>query len=186
MVIANEIRKGNAVRREGDLYLVLDLQRVRPGKGGAFVQSTLRNLRTGKSSQVRFSSVETVEVVPLLRKKLEYSYRDGSGYVFIDPETYDQITLPSELLDESKGYVVEGGGYDVVFADTGSPIQVELPASVNLRVMEAPDWLKGDSATNVRKPVKLETGLQLNVPLFIKEGETIKVDTRTGEYIGRA
>ena len=186
MATANEMRKGNAIRYNGDICLVLNKERVKPGKGGAFVQSTLRNLRTGRSLQVRFSSTENVEIVPLARRKLEYSYRDSSGYIFMDPETYDQITVPVELAEPVKGYLVEGGTYQVVFTDDELPVQLELPASVVLKVVESPDWVKGDSATNVRKPVKLETGLEINVPIFIKEGENLKVDTRTGEYISRA
>ncbi len=186
MASANEVRRGNAIRYHGDICLVLDKERVKPGKGGAFIQTSLRNLRTGRTSQVRFSSNETVEIVPLIRKKLEYSYRDGSGYVFMDAETFDQITVPDELVASLKDYIVEGTGYDLVFTDQEIPIQVDLPPSVVLKVIEAPEGLKGDSATNVRKPVRLETGLELKVPLFIKEGERIKIDTRNGEYISRA
>lgn len=186
MANANDIRKGNAIRYNGDICMVLEKERVKPGKGGAFVQTVLRNLRTGRTSQTRFASNETVEVVPLIRKKLEYSYRDGSGYIFMDTETYDQITIPAELVDPFKDYVVEGTGYDIVFTEDDIPMQLDLPPSVILEVIEAPEGLRGDSATNVRKPVKLETGLELNVPLFIKEGERIKIDTRSGEYMGRA
>lgn len=186
MATANEIRKGNAIRYNGDICLLLSKDRVKPGKGGAFVQTTLRNLRTGRSSQVRFSSTENVDVVPLLRRKLEYSYRDSSGYVFMDPETFDQIPVSEELAAPVKDYLVEGGTYQVVFTDDELPVLLELPPSVILKVIESPDWVKGDSATNVRKPVKLETGLEINVPIFIKADENLKVDTRTGEYIGRA
>jgi len=186
MANANDIRKGNAIRYNDDICMVLEKDKVKPGKGGAFVQTVLRNLRTGRTSQTRFASSETVEIVPLIRKKLEYSYRDGNGYVFLDTETYDPVTIPVELVDPVKDYIVEGTGYDLVFTEDDIPMQLELPPSVILKVTEAPEGLKGDSATNVRKPVKLETGLELNVPLFIKEGEEIKVDTRSGDYMGRA
>ena len=186
MANANEIRKGNAIRYNDDICMVLEKDKVKPGKGGAFVQTVLRNLRTGRTSQTRFASSETVEIVSLIRKKLEYSYRDGNGYVFLDTETYDPITIPAELVDPVKDYIVEGTGYDLVFTEDDIPMQLDLPPSVVLKVIEAPEGLKGDSATNVRKPVKLETGLELNVPLFIKAGEQIKVDTRSGEYMGRA
>ncbi|KQC15879.1 MAG: elongation factor P [Methanosaeta sp. SDB] len=186
MAIANDIRKGNAIRYNGDICLVLDQDRVKPGKGGAFVQTTLRNLRTGKSNQVRFNSSETVEIIVLRRVKLEYSYRVGSDYVFIDPDTFEQVTVGDDLVGPARDYLVEEGEYELVFDDQGSPIMFELPPSVVLTVAEAPEGLKGDSATNVRKPVTLETGLEINVPLFIKEGEKIKIDTRTGEYQGRA
>ena len=101
-------------------------------------------------------------------------------------ETYDQIAVSAELAEPVKGYLVEGGTYQVVFTNDEVPVQLELPASVILKVVEAPDWVKGDSATNVRKPVKLETGIEISVPIFIKEGENLKVDTRTGEYLSRA
>lgn len=186
MANANDIRRGNAIRYNSDICLVLEKERVKPGKGGAFVQTVLRNLRTGRTSQIRFASSETVEIVPLIRKKLEYSYRDGSGYIFMDTGTYDQVTIPAELVDPLKDFVVEGTGYDLVFTEDDIPMQIDLPPSVALKVIEAPEGLKGDSATNVRKPVRLETGLELNVPLFIKEGEMLKIDTRTGDYISRA
>jgi elongation factor P len=186
MAIANDIRRGNAIRYNGDICLVLDQDRVKPGKGGAFVQTTLRNLRTGKSSQVRFASNETVEVVVLKRKQLEFSYRSGFDYVFIDPDTFEQVTIGEDLVGPAREYLVEQGEYELVFDDQESAIMLELPPSVVLTVAEAPEGLKGDSATNVRKPVTLETGLEINVPLFIREGEKIKIDTRTGEYQGRA
>ena len=186
MATANDIRKGNAIRYNGDVCLVLDRDRVKPGKGGAFVQVTLRNVRTGKSNQVRFGSNETVEVIILRRKKLEFSYRTGSDYVFIDPDTFEQVMIGDDLVGSARGYLVEEGEYELVFDDQESPIMLELPPSVILTVTEAPEGLKGDSATNVRKPVTLETGLEINVPLFIKEGEKIRIDTRTGEYQGRA
>ena len=186
MASANDIRKGNAIRYNGDVCLVLDQDRVKPGKGGAFVQTTLRNLRTGKSNQVRFVSSETVEMIVLRRKKLGYSYRSGFEYVFIDPDTFEQVTIGEDLVDSARDYLVEEGEYELVFDDQDTPIMLELPPSVILTVAEAPEGLKGDSATNVRKPVTMETGLEINVPLFIKEGEKIKIDTRTGEYMGRA
>ncbi len=186
MAIASDLRKGNAIRYQDDICLVLDVQHRTPGNLRAFVQTTLRNLRTGRSSQVRFSATGPVEIVALVRRNLEFSYRDGSGYVFVDPETFDQVTLGEELVGPARVYLVEGTGYDLVFCDGDLPVQLELPPSVVLTVKEAPEGLKGNSATNVRKLVRLETGLELNVPLFVREGEKIRIDTRTGEYLGRA
>lgn len=186
MATGNDLRKGNAIRYQGEVYLVQEVHHRTPGNLRAFVQATLSNLKTGASAPVRFSSTEPVEIVSLDRRKLEYSYRDGSGYVFIDPESFDQITLPASLADPMSPFLVEGGAYDVLFSDGDRPLVLELPSSVSLKVVESPEWLKGDSATNVRKPVKLETGLEVLVPLFIAQGETIKVDTRTREYISRA
>ncbi len=185
MINANALKKGNVIRHDGELCLVADLQHVKPGKGPAYLQTSLRNFRTGRSFQLRLGSSDSVELVALIRRPLQYSYYDGSFYVFLDPKNFDQFELPPEMIAEARDYLVEGSDYDILFCED-RPVQIELPSSVNLKVVEAPDWVKGDSATNVRKPVVLETGLSVNAPLFIQEGEIIKVDTRTGEYLGRA
>jgi elongation factor P len=185
MAAANDLRKGMALRYNGDIAVVLDVQHRTPGNLRAFVQATLRSIRTGKSSNVRFSSTETVELVEVTRRKLEYSYKDQDGYVFMDPETYETETLQAELLAGAHEYLIENLAVEVLYAE-GKAVEVELPSSVTLKVVEAPEGLRGDSATNVQKPAKLETGKMVQVPLFIKEGETIKIDTRTGAYMGRA
>jgi elongation factor P len=185
MAAANDLRKGMALRYNGDIAVVLDVQHRTPGNLRAFVQATLRSIRTGKSSNVRFSSTETVELVEVTRRKLEYSYKDQDGYVFMDPESYETETLPAELLAGAHEYLTENLAVDVLYAE-GKAVEVELPSSVTLKVVEAAEGLRGDSATNVQKPAKLETGKTVQVPLFIKEGETIKIDTRTGAYMGRA
>ncbi|MBV8815593.1 MAG: elongation factor P [Verrucomicrobia bacterium] len=185
MAAANDLRKGMALRYNGDIAVVLDVQHRTPGNLRAFVQATLRSIRTGKSSNVRFSSTETVELVDVTRRKLEYSYKDQDGYVFMDPESYETETLRPELLAGAQEYLTENLAVEVLYAE-GKAVEVELPSSVTLKVVEAPEGLRGDSATNVQKPAKLETGKMVQVPLFIKEGETIKIDTRTGAYMGRA
>jgi elongation factor P len=164
---------------------VLEVQHRTPGNLRAFVQAILRSIRTGKSSNVRFSSTETVELVDVTRRKLEFSYKDQDGYVFMDPETYETETLFPELLENLHEYLTENLAVEVLYAE-GKPVEVELPSSVVLKVAEAAEGLRGDSATNVQKPAKLETGKTIQVPLFIKEGEAIRVDTRTGAYLGRA
>ena len=174
-----------AIRYNGDVTVVLDVQHRTPGNLRAFVQATLRSIRTGKSSNVRFGSTETVELVDVNRRKLEYSYKDQDGYVFMDPDTYESETLRPELLQNSADYLIENLAVEVLYAE-GKPVAVELPSSVSLKVVESAEGLRGDSATNVQKPAKLETGKVIQVPLFIKEGEVIKVDTRTGAYMGRA
>jgi len=174
-----------AIRYNGDVTVVLDVQHRTPGNLRAFVQATLRSIRTGKSSNVRFGSTETVELVDVNRRKLEYSYKDQDGYVFMDPDTYESETLRPELLQNSADYLTENLAVEVLYAE-GKPVAVELPSSVSLKVVESAEGLRGDSATNVQKPAKLETGKVVQVPLFIKEGEVIKVDTRTGAYMGRA
>lgn len=185
MPAANDLRKGMAIRYNGDVTVVLDVQHRTPGNLRAFVQATLRSIRTGKSSNVRFGSTETVELVEVNRRKLEYSYKDQDGYVFMDPDTYESETLRPELLQNSADYLTENLAVEVLYAE-GKPVAVELPSSVTLKVVESAEGLRGDSATNVQKPAKLETGKVIQVPLFIKEGEVIKVDTRTGAYMGRA
>jgi elongation factor P len=185
MPAANDLRKGMAIRYNGDVTVVLDVQHRTPGNLRAFVQATLRSIRTGKSSNVRFGSTEAVELVDVNRRKLEYSYKDQDGYVFMDPDTYESETLRPELLQNSADYLIENLAVEVLYAE-GKPVAVELPSSVSLKVVESAEGLRGDSATNVQKPAKLETGKVIQVPLFIKEGEVIKVDTRTGAYMGRA
>ncbi len=134
---------------------------------------------------MRFSSTDKVELVDISRTTLEFSYKDNSGYHFMDPKTYETITLQENLLADAKDYLVENLSVEVLYTE-GRPVQVELPSSVNLEVVESPEGLRGDTASNVTKPAVLETGKTVNVPLFINEGETIKIDTRTGNYMGRA
>ncbi|MBV8901502.1 MAG: elongation factor P, partial [Verrucomicrobia bacterium] len=157
MPAANDLRKGMAIRYNGDVTVVLDVQHRTPGNLRAFVQATLRSIRTGKSSNVRFGSTETVELVDVNRRKLEYSYKDQDGYVFMDPDTYESETLRPELLQNSADYLTENLAVEVLYAE-GKPVAVELPSSVSLKVVESAEGLRGDSATNVQKPAKLETG----------------------------
>ena len=145
-----------AINYNGDVTVVLDMQHRTPGNLRAFVQATLRSIRTGKSSDVRFSSTEKIEPVPMITKKMEFSYKDGADYVFTDPETYETVTLASELVGDAKSYLVENGTVTVTFV-LEKAVLVEIPASVVLAVTDAPEGIRGDSANNVQKPVKLET-----------------------------
>ena len=185
MPAANDLRKGMAVRYHGDVAVVLDVHHRTPGNLRAFVQATLRSIRTGKSSNVRFSSTESIELVDVTRRKLEYSYKDQDGFVFMDPENYETETLNADLVGDAADYLTENLAVELLYAE-GKPVELDLPSSVTLKVIESAEGLRGDSATNVQKPAKLETGKSIQVPLFIKEGETIRVDTRTGSYLGRA
>jgi elongation factor P len=185
MATANDIRKGMAINYNGDIAVVLDTQHRTPGNLRAFVQATIRSIKTGKSTDVRFSSTEKVEVIPMMTRKMEYSYKDGADYVFSDPETYETVTLPPELVGDAINYLVENGQVTMTFVEDKA-VQVELPASVVLTVTDAPEGIRGDSANNVQKTVTLETGINVNAPLFIKTGEKIKIDTRTGKYMERA
>lgn len=174
-----------AINYNGEICVVLDVQHRTPGNLRAFVQATLRNIRSGRSSDVRFSSTEKIETVPLISKKMEFSYKDGEDFVFSDPETYETVTISPEIVGEAKNYLTENTPVTVTFVDE-RVVSVELPPSVVLTVAEAEEGVRGDSASNVQKPAKLETGITLQVPLFIKAGEKIKVDTRTGKYLERA
>ena len=185
MASANDIRKGMAINYNGDIAVVLDSQHRTPGNLRAFVQATIRSIKTGKSSDVRFSSTEKIEVVPMQTRKMEFSYKDGEDFVFSDPETYETTTLPAELVGEAKSYLVENASVTVTFVDDKA-VSIELPSSVILIVRDAPEGIRGDSANNVQKTITLETGITVQAPLFIKTGEKIKVDTRTGKYMERA
>ncbi|HON08727.1 MAG TPA: elongation factor P [Verrucomicrobiota bacterium] len=185
MANANDLRKGMAISYNGDITIVLDAQHRTPGNLRAFVQATLRSIKTGKSSDVRFSSTEKIDVVPLTTKKMEFSYKDGQDYVFTDPDTYETVTISPEIIGDAKDYLVENGEVTITFVEDRA-VMVELPPNVILTVVDAPEGVRGDSASNVMKPVKLETGITVMVPLFIKNGEKIKVDPRTGKYMERA
>src|SRR3989440_2413313 len=185
MPAANDLRKGMAILYNGDIAVVLDTQHRTPGNLRAFVQASIRSLKSGKSSDVRFSSTEKVEVVPMTTQKMEFSYKDVDDFVFSDPENYETVTLPPELVGDAKNYLVENATVTVTFVDDKA-VSVELPSSVILKVADAPEGVRGDSANNVQKAITLETGITVQAPLFIKTGEKIKVDTRTGKYMERA
>jgi elongation factor P len=185
MAAANDLRKGMAIRYNGNPAIVLEVQHRTPGNLRAFVQAIIRYIGTGKSADVRFGSTDKVETVDVNRQSLEFSYKDHQGYHFMNPETYETIQLDESLLGEAKDFLVENLKVEVLSIE-GKPAQVELPSSVIIKVTESAEGVKGDSANNVQKPATLETGKVIHVPLFIKEGELIKIDTRTGNYMGRA
>jgi elongation factor P len=185
MASANDLRKGMAINYNGDIAVVLETQHRTPGNLRAFVQATIRSIRTGKSSDVRFGSTERIEVIPMMTRKMEYSYKDREDYVFSDPETYETVTLSPEIVGDAKNFLVENAHVTVTFVDD-KPVQIELPSSVVLTVTDAPEGIRGDSANNVQKAVTVETGITVQAPLFIKTGEKIKIDTRNGKYMERA
>src|SRR3954452_9204210 len=167
MPTANDLRRGMAISYNGDVAVVLDAQHRTPGNLRAFVQANIRSIRTGKTSDVRFSSTEKIEVVPMMTKRMEYSYKDGEDYVFSDPETYETVTLNAEIVGDAMNYLVENGSVTMtIVAD--KPVLIELPPSVVLTVADAPEGIRGDSANNVQKPATMETGITIQVPLFIK------------------
>jgi elongation factor P len=185
MASANDLRKGMAINYNGDICVVLETQHRTPGNLRAFVQATLRSIKTGKASDVRFSSTEKMDIVPMMTRKMDYSYKDGDDYVFSDPETYETTTLSPELVGDAKNFLVENSVVTVTFV-AEKPVSIELPSSVILTVTDAPEGIRGDSSNNVQKAITVETGITVQAPLFIKTGEKIKVDTRTGKYMERA
>jgi elongation factor P len=185
MASANDLRKGMAINYNGDIAVVLDTQHRTPGNLRAFVQATIRSIRTGKSSDVRFGSTEKIEVIPMMTRKMEYSYKDGEDYVFSDPETYETVTITKDVVGDASKFLIENATVTVTLVDD-KPVEIELPSSVVLMVKDAPDGVRGDSANNVQKAVTMETGITVQAPLFIKTGEKIKIDTRTGKYMERA
>jgi elongation factor P len=185
MASANDLRKGMAILYNGDVSVVLDTQHRTPGNLRAFVQASLRSLKTGKTSDVRFSSTEKMEVVPMMTRKMDFSYKDGEDFVFSDPETYETTTLTPETVGDAKNYLVENGSVTITYVDDKA-VSIEMPSSVVLTVSDAPEGIRGDSSNNVQKAIVLETGITVQAPLFIKTGEKIKVDTRTGKYMERA
>jgi elongation factor P len=185
MASANDLRKGMAINYNGDICVVLETQHRTPGNLRAFVQATLRSIKTGKASDVRFSSTEKMDIVPMMTRKMDYSYKDGDDYVFSDPETYETTTLSPELVGDAKNFLVENSAVTVTFV-AEKPVSIELPSSVILTVTDAPEGIRGDSSNNVQKAITVETGITVQAPLFIKTGEKIKVDTRTGKYMERA
>ncbi|MDD8052268.1 MAG: elongation factor P [Verrucomicrobiota bacterium] len=185
MASANNLRKGMVIYFRDVPHEVLDANHRTPGKGQAVVQTLLRNLRTQKTTQQRFNSTESVDVAVTERTKVEYSYSDGSGFHFMDPETYETITLNDEMVGDAKQFLTENLAVMLLKVD-GTIMGIDLPSTVDLKVTVSAEGLKGDSASNVQKPATVETGLTLNVPLFIKEGDVITINTTTGEYMGRS
>jgi elongation factor P len=181
---AKDLRSGETILLRGDLQTVMESKFFSPGNKRAFVQTTVRSLKTGKIVQHRFSSVEDIESVRLDYKKCQYLYYDRDGYHFMDVEDYNNFPLQESTLGDRKYYLKENDEIKIAFYE-GNPVEIEIPNHVLLKVTDSPPWVRGDSVSNNMKPATTETGLKVQVPIFLKEGETIKVDTRTGEYLGR-
>jgi elongation factor P len=181
----NEIRRGQVVRIDGQPWTIVDMEHVKPGKGPAYFQVKMKNLNTGSNVSKRMNTFDDLEVLYTERREMEYLYQDGASHVFMDTETYEQVMLPEELVGEVMGYVPHNSAVLVLFVD-GKAASVELPSAVELTIAETEAAVKGDTATNVTKRAVTETGLTVKVPMHIKQGERIKVDTRTGEFLGRA
>ena len=185
MPSANDLRKGQVIKFNNEPHLVMETQHRTPGNLRAFVQAKLRNLKNGRSLDQRFNSTESMEVLSTDRKTLEFSYADRDTYAFIDPQSFEQIELSEALVGEAKNFLVSNGKVEVLFVDD-KPLTIELPSAVSLKVTKSADGIRGDTASNVQKPATLETGLVIQVPLFVKEGEVVRVSTADGSYLGRA
>ena len=185
MPSANDLRKGQVIKFNNEPHLVMETQHRTPGNLRAFVQAKLRNLKNGRSLDQRFNSTETMEVLTTDRRTLEYSYSNRDTFAFIDPNNYETVELSGPMMGDAKYYLVPNGKVEVLFVDDHA-VTVDLPSSAGLKVTEAPEGIRGDTASNVQKPVTCETGLVVQVPLFIKAGDVIKVSTADGSYLGRA
>ena len=184
MADTSDFRNGLIIKFKNDLYSIVEFQHVKPGKGGAFVRSTLKNLKTGRVLDNTFRSGEGVEIVRVERKKYQYLYRDADFLVCMDNETYEQINVPSNYFGSGVDFLKESEEVEILF--NGSEIiNVEIPIFVQLKVIETEPGYRGDTATGANKPAKLETGGTINVPLFIDVDDLLKVDTRTGAYVER-
>jgi elongation factor P len=184
-VNCTEVRKGMVIKVENNDFLVVDRQHITPGNWRGMVQMKLKNMKTGSITQKRFGSTERVETVFLENKPCQYLYKEGQNFVFMDNVSYEQFTLPGDLIDEDMKFVPANGEVQVTLLDE-NPIGIELPASVVLEIVESEPSIRGDTATNVTKKAKCDTGLEIKVPQFIEVGEKVKVDTRTGEFISRS
>ena len=184
MISTNDFHTGVTIELEGEIYTVVDFQHVKPGKGSAFVRSKLKNIRTGSVTEKTFRAGEKMPRAHLEHKKMQYLYTSGTDFFFMDTETYDQLSLDEKQLGNAIKYLIENMEIDVV-QYKGEIIGVEVPMFVELKVAETDPGFKGDTASGGSKPAKLETGLIIQVPFFISEGDRVRVDTRTGEYMER-
>jgi len=184
MASTADIRNGVVLNMDGQLWTVIEFQHVKPGKGGAFVRTKVKNVMSGKVVDRTFNAGAKIETETVDRREFTYLYQDGDGYVFMDSSDYDQITLSAAQVGDAANYLLENQTATVALHD-GNPLYVELPASVVLEITYTEPGLQGDRSTGGTKPATVETGYQIQVPLFLETGTKVKVDTRTGDYLGR-
>ncbi len=183
-VSTNDLKRGMTLDLDGTLFQVIEFQHVKPGKGGAFVRTKLRNLKTGGVVERTFNAGVDVGLAVVERSEMQYLYRDGDAFVFMDTASYEQHHVPPEVVGDAANYLTEGATA-VVAVHEGNAIGIELPASVVLAVTQTDPGVRGDRVSGALKPATLETGFVVQVPLFVEEGDRVKVDTRTGEYLTR-
>lgn len=184
MASSNDIRKGQVIIYQGQPHFVLETMHRTPGNLRSFVQATLRNLSSGASTVTRFGTSDTIEICHTETQRLEFSYVDDEGFHFLNPDTFEDVVLSVKLIGDQKVYLVENATYAVLFVNE-KPVQVQLPASVEIEVAEAAEAIRGDTVSSAQKPITTVTGLVVQVPLFIKKGDKIKVSTDDGNYLGR-
>ena len=179
------LRRGHAVRHNNDVCIIADMEHKTPPRMASYVQMSIRSISSGRMHNLRLTSNESLDSVNLNKEDYEYSYKDGDGFHFINPSTYEDVIVSQVLVDGVKDYLIEGNKYIIVFTDD-VVAAIELPASMIMTVAESSDGVRGDSANNMYKPATMETGLTVQVPLFINRGEKISVKTEDGTYLGRA
>jgi elongation factor P len=185
MASTQDLSRGIFIRHNGQLCQVVDYKHTMPGKGGAFYQVKMKNAITGKSMDQRFRSGENIDIVRVDEKEMQYLYKDGENLILMDTETYEQVNVPESLVGDAMQFIKEEMNLNVYF-DEGNAIMADAPNHVILEITYSEPGVKGDTANNPLKPATLETGAVVNVPLFVNQGDKIKVDTRTGEYVERA
>ncbi len=185
MISTADFRNGLVVLIDGDLMEIVDFQHVKPGKGGAFVRTKFKNVMSGRVLEKTFRSGEKLEDVRLEERTWQYLYNDGDLYHFMDPDSFEQIAVSADTVGDNKFWLKENNNVNLLFHD-GKVLKLSLPITVTLEITQCDPGVQGDRATGGTKPATLETGATVQVPLFVNEGESIKVDTRTGEYIERA
>lgn len=184
MASSNDIKNGTVIKVDGQLWSVVEFQHVKPGKGGAFVRTKQKNVVTGKIIDKTYNAGAKLETATVDRRDFQYLYMDGVDYVFMDLTDYDQITVTPVVVGDASNYMLENQNATIALHE-GEPLYIELPASVVLEVTYTEPGLQGDRSTGGTKPATLETGYEVQVPLFLEQGTRVKVDTRTGEYLGR-
>lgn len=184
MATTNDIKNGSVLNLDGQLWSVIEFQHVKPGKGGAFVRTKIRNVRSGKVVDKTFNAGTKVDFETVDRRDYSYLYQDGQNFVFMDQTDYDQVTVPGSVVGDAANFMLEGQEVQIAMHD-GEALQVELPASVILEVTYTEPGLQGDRSSAGTKPATLETGYEIQVPLFLESNTKVKVDTRTGDYLGR-
>jgi elongation factor P len=184
MPSTSDFRPGLVIKYNNELWTIIEFQHVNPGNWRAFVRTKLKNIKSGKVVENRFRAGEAIEIIRIERKEFQFLYRDGSGYVFMDKDTYEQLSVLEEQIGDGAKFLKDGESVDILF--NGTEITgIELPITVELQVVETVPGVRGDSANAGTKPAKVETGASVNVPLFINEGDVVKIDTRSGDYIER-